>query len=203
MRRGSSAGRVQQISGQLSEESKDDFRLDQAESLLGMPMPLEILGHAIHHIQDMTSPPHVVPVMHGLYDGFESYEVALAEVPLQKIDCSFIEKGKSKTLSKLHHETAQETLARVRPGGDAGISVIENGLHMKVWWNAFWQEKSSGEFGEYGFLGNNFGKGFFEHKESAFNIDAKVFRDFKIKQMRQAVEATKLAIARALRQRIP
>lgn len=34
------------------------------------------LGHAVHHVQDMASPPHVVPVEHGFFDGFESYDMA-------------------------------------------------------------------------------------------------------------------------------
>lgn len=34
------------------------------------------MGHAVHHIQDMASPPHVVPVEHGFFDGFESYDMA-------------------------------------------------------------------------------------------------------------------------------
>ena len=33
-------------------------------------------GGVLHHIQDMASPPHVVPVAHDLRDGFERTEVA-------------------------------------------------------------------------------------------------------------------------------
>ncbi len=33
------------------------------------------LGHIIHHFQDMAVPPHVVPVSHALWDGFESFRV--------------------------------------------------------------------------------------------------------------------------------
>lgn len=32
-------------------------------------------GLLAHHLQDMASPPHVVPVAHGLGDDFESYDV--------------------------------------------------------------------------------------------------------------------------------
>ncbi|MFN7146151.1 MAG: hypothetical protein ACK4YP_20435, partial [Myxococcota bacterium] len=35
-----------------------------------------LAGYAAHHVQDMASPPHVVPVAHGLADGFEDYDVA-------------------------------------------------------------------------------------------------------------------------------
>ena len=31
-------------------------------------------GLLAHHLQDMASPPHVVPVAHGLGDDFESYD---------------------------------------------------------------------------------------------------------------------------------
>jgi hypothetical protein len=34
-----------------------------------------LLGLAVHHVQDMASPPHVVPIVHGLGDGFESWEM--------------------------------------------------------------------------------------------------------------------------------
>ncbi|MFZ5480015.1 MAG: hypothetical protein ACOZNI_24835 [Myxococcota bacterium] len=34
-----------------------------------------LLGHAAHHVQDMASPPHVVPVQHGLGDDFESSDM--------------------------------------------------------------------------------------------------------------------------------
>jgi hypothetical protein len=33
------------------------------------------VGAATHHVQDMASPPHVVPVGHGLGDGFESWDM--------------------------------------------------------------------------------------------------------------------------------
>lgn len=31
-----------------------------------------LAGFLVHHVQDMASPPHVVPVAHGLFDAFES-----------------------------------------------------------------------------------------------------------------------------------
>lgn len=35
-----------------------------------------LAGLLAHHVQDMASPPHVVPVAHGLFDGFESAATA-------------------------------------------------------------------------------------------------------------------------------
>ncbi len=71
-----------------SEVSASDFRLGQlqttiegisissAQTAAGImdffKQSLPELGHAIHHIQDMASPPHVVPVMHDLRDRYES-----------------------------------------------------------------------------------------------------------------------------------
>lgn len=40
------------------------------------PEAWRFAGLAVHHVQDMASPPHVVPVEHGLGDGFEHADVS-------------------------------------------------------------------------------------------------------------------------------
>lgn len=105
-------------------------------------------GHLAHHIEDMASPPHVVPVNHGLSDRFERYGVraSLARVP-------------SRTLAPLPGEEAQQELARET------LAAVRSGSlptsQGPIPWSAFWAEpvtRGTAAFGSYGAeVGNAFG----------------------------------------------
>jgi hypothetical protein len=105
-------------------------------------------GHLAHHIEDMASPPHVVPVNHGLTDRFERYGIraSLARAP-------------SRQVAPLSGDEAQlalarETLAAVRSESLSSSQGV-------IPWSAFWAEPAShgpGAFGGYGAeAGNAFG----------------------------------------------
>lgn len=106
-------------------------------------------GHLAHHLQDMASPPHVVPVNHGPFDRFERYGIraSLKRAPLRHVE----------PLPGLEAQRAlaSETLAAVRHESlRAGQGAIP--------WTSFWTEPAEhrpGAFGGYGAeTGNAFGQ---------------------------------------------
>jgi hypothetical protein len=106
-------------------------------------------GHLMHHLQDMASPPHVVPVNHGPFDRFERYgaQASLKRAPPRQVEpLSGIEAQRalaSETLAAVRHESLQ-----------AGQGAIP--------WASFWTEPAEhhpGAFGGYGAeTGNAFGQ---------------------------------------------
>lgn len=105
-------------------------------------------GHLAHHVQDVASPPHVVPVNHGLGDGFERYGVraSLARIPAREVE--------PLPGDEAQRTLARETLAAVRT---QSLSTSQGPIP----WSAFWAEPESrgpGSFGHYGAeVGNAFG----------------------------------------------
>lgn len=100
-------------------------------------------GHLLHHIQDMASPPHVIPVEHGLGDGFERYPIGplVAEargVPVQ-----------ARGGIELHEDLARRTWDAVETG-----SYVRCGRTVR--WADHWAPED-GAFGRYGGEGNRFG----------------------------------------------
>ncbi len=105
-------------------------------------------GHLAHHLQDMASPPHVVPVNHGLTDRFEGYGVrgALSRLPPREVA--------PLSGADAQHALALETLAAVR------TEVLHTDDGAPLPWSAFWSEPDAavpGAFGVYGPVGNAFG----------------------------------------------
>lgn len=105
-------------------------------------------GHLAHHVQDMASPPHVVPVNHGLWDRFERYGVhaSLARAPSRQVE-------------PLPGAEAQQALARETLAAVRSDSLTTS--HGPIPWSAFWSEPSTrvaAAFGSYGGeAGNAFG----------------------------------------------
>ena len=94
-----------------------------------------VAGRLLHHVQDMASPPHVVPVPHNTTDGFESYDTAGLVAGVGR-----------RTLPPMsgrdaHQALAMETKRLVEQGG----------------WPLYWEGKA-GTFGRYGAVGNTFGE---------------------------------------------
>ncbi|MBN1364723.1 MAG: hypothetical protein JW976_07965 [Syntrophaceae bacterium] len=114
----------------------------------------EIAGRIAHHIQDMSSPPHVMPIYHVGNDKFDNYEfvdqrVADA-VPVYKDVMMFIEPF------DLLERAAQNTIKAV-----AEPVVFNNGKVIKgETWMKFWggpDDKQLSGFKTYGKYGNVFG----------------------------------------------
>lgn len=150
------------------------------------------LGSAIHHIQDMASPPHVVPVMHGLTDGFETF------VPSQAmssgLSCDQIKRvfnGPLLDLSEVLRTTSLRTLAQL---SDLKIPamVINQHKHRRVLITAdsFWQQTNESRFGKYGVFGNSFGKSLIEVDKISYLVPKAEYEKIKAAQWRLAVEST-------------
>lgn len=134
------------------------------------------LGAAAHHIQDMAVPAHVVPVMHGLGDGFETYPF---EGDISSgWSCAEIAKfSGSQDLLAILKETALLTLAKVQ-------GTQYNGLSGE----GFWKGSSDNQFGDYGVAGNNFGQAKILINGRTLTIDPQFYSSFKQAQMRLAVQ---------------
>lgn len=94
-----------------------------------------LVGHMLHHVQDMGSPPHVVPVPHNFTDGFERMDFSAA-----------IEVADGRGLAALSPLVAQLALAE-----ETRAAILEPGV--PTWWVA-----RPGRFGTYGPGGNDFGR---------------------------------------------
>lgn len=115
-----------------------------------LPRAWDRAGHLAHHLQDMASPPHVVPVNHGLTDRFERYGVraSLGRLPRREVP--------PMSGTDAQRALARETLEAVR----SDSLTMEEGDTLP--WSAFWSEPgatSPGAFGVYGPVGNAFGRG--------------------------------------------
>ncbi|MFT5680946.1 MAG: hypothetical protein ACI8RZ_001852 [Myxococcota bacterium] len=103
----------------------------------------QAIGGIIHHVQDMASPPHVVPIAHDLRDGFESTPVdgLMADLALLTPE----------TLDPVaaHSALAWETWERVQKDAVTGCGAT-------IPLSDIWQAPDSGAFGTYG--GMDFGE---------------------------------------------
>lgn len=139
-------------------------------------------GHLAHHVQDMASPPHVVPVNHGLGDRFERYGVraSLARAP-------------SRPLAPLSGEEAQQALARET------LSAVRSGSlptpQGPIPWSAFWTEPvthGSASFGSYGGeAGNAFGVRKVRWQGQVHQIDSAGYAAFMDARVSGAVAYTR------------
>lgn len=113
------------------------------------------LGRIVNHLQDATTPEHVVPIFATRFwrfsfsDRFNAYPVdedavhrALGD------DCAAI-RGSDGTFERLLVDTADRTLASI----EAPIGELPST------WEVFWEfDKDADDFGTYGEAGNNFGR---------------------------------------------
>lgn len=95
----------------------------------------ELAGRLAHHIQDMSSPPHTIPVYHLAKDPFDKY--ATREIPsvrLSPTDLTTIREEYTKPEKAdpeaLFHKSAKATLKRVEPKPASGSKG----------WSGFWRK---------------------------------------------------------------
>ena len=136
-------------------------RLDKLEAMFISKTPKRDIyaqaGRVAHHIQDMSSPPHVMPIYHigrDKFDGYE-YEPRLVSVVDTTAICTDISESVVYPLELLER-AAQNTLKAVRNPVvfKAGITV-ENETWMKFWGGP--EDKELSGFKTYGEYGNVFG----------------------------------------------
>ena len=113
------------------------------------------LGRIVNHLQDATTPAHVVPIFTTRFwrfsfsDRFNAYPVdEEALIHALGDDCTAV-RGLDGKFERLLMETAERTLAS-----------IQDPIHgMPATWEAFWKlDKDDDDFGSYGNAGNHFGR---------------------------------------------
>lgn len=151
------------------------------------------LGHAIHQIQDMAVPLHVVPIVHGLGESFESYRYTGA-LP-SGISCANLgqnnEIQNDHNLMDLLNETALTTLKTIT---ESKFTVLKNGAPYTTTWESFWKQSNDDSFGSRGEFGNNYGRMSFNEAGNQYQISSDLYWNFKAQQLRAAVAATKKAL---------
>lgn len=125
----------------------------------------KVLGSLSHYVQDVTNPAHVAPVYHGLGDGLDFYDYKNHWPDfITKETCIEIANRaaalKRKSSFDLIVRLSNETLAKMQEKVMV-VSSTHQGFYS--WEEAFWSTKfgptsKQAGFGEYGFLGNDFGK---------------------------------------------
>ncbi len=162
------------------------------------PKLIRRLGHLIHHLQDATVPPHVVPVQHSTVDGFENFQI---REPLNSgLDCRNIADARSTDYEMLLRDTAVSTLNAV----DAihwDVAVETKLISFPLFSldsTAFWVPDARDGFGSYGYLGNAFGSSHFVKDGATYYVPSFFYRAFKQRQMSLAVITTARALIGAL-----
>jgi hypothetical protein len=157
-----------------------------------------LIGKALHHLQDMAAPPHVVPVNHFWTDGFEKLEVRV-EPSFEFSSCQdLLDQASKVSLSELHQKVAEETWKSVRTGAIRGVRVsgsTRKPLPLPL--ILFWSPNGPSEWGEYGIVGNTFGSEQLHSTMGTFEVPASEYRRLKQERLRSALRASQLLIARS------
>lgn len=112
-------------------------------------------GRVAHHIQDMSSPPHVLPIYHTDEDRFDKYEPATVPNLATNAICNSLQ-GNIVTPNELLESAAQATLAAVAaPVVFSGGEKIESETWAKFWGGG--SDKKYKGFSIYGAYGNTYG----------------------------------------------
>ena len=147
-----------------------------------MARAFDRVGHLSHHLHDMASPPHVVPVNHGLGDGFERYGIraSLARAPRREV-------------APLPGDEAQRALAGETLAAVRGEALTTKGSTIP--WSAFWTEPrkhAPGAFGGYGAeVGNAFGQPVVRWGGRKHTVDPAGYADFMDARVSGAVAYTR------------
>ena len=156
---------------------------------------LKAVGRVISYLQDVTSPPRVVPVFTGRWwrfsfsDRFDRFPIDADAIDGRLVDsCNRLGLG-SEDFETLLSTTANTTISAIK----------EKIAGYPVTWEAFWSfGEKSGDFGEYGIAGNQFGK------RSSFRCaddercllleDDPLYQEFALQRHVEAVQATMKAL---------
>jgi len=155
--------------------------------------PYQALGHAIHHLQDVTVPAHVVPVMHALKDGFEEMRLTQDDLPKFRFDqkyCGQLKQKKTNSLFDILFESAEITLLSL----ETPLEIYIDGEKRILNYKAFWQPSEKEEFGSYGVLGNHFGESEFEQGGVAYQVSLDQMKVFKRKAVERAIIDTMMTL---------
>lgn len=130
-------------------------------------------GRLLHHIQDMSTPSHVVPVYHGpgIPDPYEDYLISDWDYLSHANDATLAaspEPGRPNQFTELYESAAQTTQAALSPA-KMTVTLMIDGVPTQTDTGLFWlthkQVNPKGEtpkhyahgFGGFGILGEHFG----------------------------------------------
>jgi hypothetical protein len=139
----------------------------------------DLTGRILHHIQDMSTPSHVIPVFHGplIPDSFENYlcdayladEGRLAKImPNQAVEQAMCTPQPHIPVLQVYQDAAEKTLTLLN-SEEANFPAMVNGRPRDLSWSYFWADKNTshtgaypseckfGGFGNFGPLGKHFG----------------------------------------------
>ena len=152
--------------------------------LAGRQPQLLILGKILHFVQDVTSPTHVVPIVHGLGDGFEKFKMPAAATAKLNLPCPPAKASSPQVVLK---REALQTLASIRNKEQA----TRDGKPYVFTWTLFWSEGLGSKFGYYGFFGNSFGETKpIEIMGRVYRFSHQVFHNYKLARANQAIVAS-------------
>lgn len=114
------------------------------------------LGRIIHHIQDMSTPSHVIPIFHGgnIRDYFE--EFMSKQTNTDTLEEKVVLGNSQKDFNVLYKDAAKATLDYIRNTTFKLKEVESNGRKKTLFLNEFWQNYEQNEnpklkgFGSYG-----------------------------------------------------
>jgi hypothetical protein len=157
-----------------------------------------LVGKALHHLQDMAAPPHVVPVNHFWTDGFEKLVVQV-EAKFSFASCeALLEQASRTSVSELHQTVAEETLKSVRTGSLRGVRVGASLRRVALPLIVFWSPGGRGDWGEYGLVGNAFGDERLQSSMGDFQVAPSEYRNLKQERLQAALRASQLFLTRSV-----
>lgn len=176
----------------------------EGECLVGPSKKLfRLMGRVLHHVQDMSTPAHVVPVYHEPFspDSYEHYSVKHTAERLSSLGVTpdrFSElRGELGDSFDLYVKGAHATLDYLYEQGTC-FSRSVDGKQEEVTCDEFWlwcrdrgfhgAAKGGEGFGCYGVLGRHFGKTRFEAGGRVYEVEADVFERLHRHLVHKAVD---------------
>jgi len=153
------------------------------------------LGYLVHHLQDMTVPPHVVPIMHNSFsDGFEAYSFD-GDISSGWSCQQISDESKATIPDDFLKDTALKTLENVKNIKiDVRMKFFLGDMVLHATGDDFWEESPYNEFGKYGHIGNHYGETDFVENGVHYIVPGNFYAQFKQGQMKLAVQSTLKAL---------
>lgn len=156
----------------------------------------ELVGRILHHIQDMSTPAHVVPVYHGprLKDSYEVYSQAHTEAVLEALvfgvgQYNALKAEQLDDILAIYHGAAQATLLMLYDDPEERFYIQLNAEEALGGWRRFWLryaelDGSCAEppledypgFGCYGPLGRHFGERSVQVQGDVYEVEPEHYR---------------------------
>ena len=142
---------LKKMIGHETEEKIRKFREKSGEKIYAAA------GRVAHHIQDMSSPPHVMPNFHMGGDAFDKHEPnSVPNLATQEI-CAEIGSKTTSTYPELLNEAAKKTLKTVATPVQFASGYKDETETWEKFWSSEKDERSKHGFLPYGKYGKTFG----------------------------------------------